>query len=110
MISFSPCGINCQECEAFIATQTDDVDVLKRHQQNFLEQFGKELSLEELKCDGCQSQGRQISFCGICEIRLCSQQNGYVNCAECTDFPCPKGSFIWKEDSVSLANLNSLRK
>ena len=110
MIVYSPCGINCQECEAYIATQNMDLEVLKRHQANFKEQFGKDLELEELMCDGCLESGRQISFCAVCEIRNCALGKGYVNCAECSDFPCDKGSFIWKEGSVSLKNLSSLQK
>jgi len=109
MITYSPCGINCHDCEAYIATQSNDMDVLKRHQDNLLEQYGKELSLEELKCDGCLGKGRQIPYCSICEIRICARQKGFVNCAACEDFPCAKGSFIWKEGSVSLKNLRSIQ-
>jgi hypothetical protein len=109
MNKYSPCGMDCRECEAFIATQNNDIETLKRHQVNYLEQFGKELSLEELKCDGCLSKGRQISFCAICEIRNCALTQGYSTCAQCPQFPCEKGSFIWQEGSISLKNLQSIR-
>jgi hypothetical protein len=29
MSTFSPCGINCHECEAYIATQNNDLEILK---------------------------------------------------------------------------------
>lgn len=109
MIVYSPCGMNCRDCEAYVATQSMDMEVLTRHQTSFREQFGKEIAIAELLCDGCGSNGRRISFCEQCEIRACAVAKGYINCAECAEIPCAKGSFIWQEGSVSLQNLNSLR-
>ena len=108
MSQISPCGIYCHTCEAYIASQIDDREVLARHQKNLKEQFGKDVPIEELYCDGCMADGRKISFCAECAIRLCCIEKGYKNCAACPDFPCAKGSFIWQEGSVSLANLQSL--
>ena len=110
MVVFSPCGINCRDCDAYIATQNDDIELSKQLQRNYMKQFAKEISMEELKCDGCQGEGRKISFCSVCEVRVCATEHGYVNCAECAELPCEKGSFIWQENSVSLANLLSERK
>ncbi|MFA7390254.1 MAG: DUF3795 domain-containing protein [Proteiniphilum sp.] len=109
MSQFSACGFICEECEAYKATQSMDMEVLTRHQANYREQFGKDISIDELLCDGCRSSGRQISFCAICEIRKCAITRGFDTCAECPDFPCRKGAFIWKEGSVSLNNLKSIK-
>jgi len=106
---YSPCGINCQDCEAYIATQNEDLEVFKKHQANIREQFGKDIPIEELHCDGCMANGRKIGFCDQCQIRICCIQRGYQNCSECADLPCEKGSFIWVEGSQSLANLKSLQ-
>ncbi|MCB5269905.1 MAG: DUF3795 domain-containing protein [Candidatus Cloacimonetes bacterium] len=88
MSTFSPCGINCHECEAYIATQNNDLEILKKHQQNLKEQFGKEIPIAELYCDGCMADGRKIGFCTQCAIRICCINKGYENCASCPDFPC----------------------
>ncbi|MCD8479265.1 MAG: DUF3795 domain-containing protein [Candidatus Cloacimonetes bacterium] len=107
MSRYSPCGIDCHDCEAYIASQANDLEVLAKHQKNLKEQFGKDVPIEELYCDGCLANGRKIGFCTVCQIRLCCIEKGYQNCAACADFPCPKGSFIWKEGSESLANLGT---
>lgn len=101
----APCGIDCTDCEAYIATKNNDLEVLKKHQKNMLELFNKDIPLDELRCDGCMEAGHKIGFCAKCEIRICAISKGYSTCAECAELPCPKGEFIWKENSVSLAKL-----
>lgn len=110
MTKYAPCGFDCRACEAYIATQNHNLDILKQHQQSYAEQFGKSISIAELYCDGCRSEGRKISFCFECEIRLCALQKGYETCAECKAFPCAKGKYVWKDMSESLANLKSWRE
>ncbi|MCK9558139.1 MAG: DUF3795 domain-containing protein [Candidatus Cloacimonetes bacterium] len=109
-IPLSPCGIDCQICDAFKATNTNDQDLFKKLQDNYKQQFNKDIAIEDLACDGCSSVGIHISFCAVCEIRVCAISKGYATCAECSDFPCTKGSFIWTSNSVSKANLEALRK
>jgi hypothetical protein len=110
MKDLSPCGIDCSVCEAYIATFENDLEVLSRHQKSFEENFGKKVSLEELKCEGCMSQGKKISFCDLCEIRLCAIDRDLPNCAHCPDFPCDKGKMIWKPGSKSLQSLLDLQR
>lgn len=66
--------------------------------------------MAELDCDGCGNEGRHIGFCAVCSIRSCAFGKGYATCAECAEFPCPKGSFIWTTNSQSKANLETLIK
>ncbi|GAB1365322.1 DUF3795 domain-containing protein [Candidatus Cloacimonadaceae bacterium] len=105
----APCGIDCQICDAYKATQANDLELLKKLQENYKQQFNKDIALDDLCCDGCPAEGRHIGFCKVCEIRSCAFGKGYQTCAECSEFPCTKGSFIWKENSVSKANLEALR-
>ncbi len=105
----APCGIDCRNCDAYIATQDQDPDLKQKLADEYKTQMGKEISFTELDCDGCINQGRHISFCDICQIRVCAFGKGYVTCAECSEFPCAIGSFIWTENSVSKANLDALR-
>ena len=106
----APCGIDCQVCDAYIATQTDDEALWQKLADNYLKNFGKAIPLDQLACDGCGEKGRHIGFCAVCEIRLCAFDKGFGTCAECESFPCAKGSFIWKEGSKSLEKLQGLRK
>lgn len=105
----APCGIDCQICDAYKATQANDTELFKKLQENYKQKFNKVIALEDLYCDGCPSDGRQIGFCAVCEIRKCAYGRGYTTCAECNDFPCEKGSFIWTTNSVSKATLEELR-
>jgi len=106
----APCGIDCSQCDAYIATQNDDIVLKQKLADNYIKHFNKEIALKDMECDGCNQEGRHIGFCAHCSIRSCVFEKGYSTCAECTEFPCPKGSFIWTKNSKSKATLDELRK
>lgn len=108
--SFSPCGIDCQSCDAYIATLTDDQALFRKLADQYESNFGQNIAPELLRCAGCTNEGAHISFCFECEIRKCCADRGFNTCAECPELPCEHGRFIWIEGSVSLANLENLRK
>jgi hypothetical protein len=105
----APCGINCSDCDAYKATQQDDAELRQKMADAYRKQFNKEIDPADLNCDGCPAEGRHISFCNKCEIRSCAAGKSYGTCAECIEFPCAKGSFIWTENSKSRATLENLR-
>ena len=105
----APCGIDCEVCQCYIATQSDDREARLKMAESFKESYGKDIDPETIVCDGCSAEGRHIAFCGECAIRICAVERGYATCAECSELPCDKGSFIWTENSKSLATLQSLR-
>lgn len=104
----APCGIDCRDCKAYIATVNNDQQQLKEVAEFYFTQHGKEVKIEELYCDGCGADGRHIGFCAKCDIRACAFGKGFHTCAECSEFPCEKGSFIWRENSASKARLDKL--
>lgn len=108
-LPLSPCGIDCSTCIAYIATQTDDTATKQKMAEDYKAKFKLEKTLAELECDGCNQTGRHIGFCAECSIRQCSTAQGYATCAECADFPCEKGEFIWTTNSQSKARLEELR-
>ena len=105
----SPCGIACSSCDAYIATQANDTALFTKLAEQYKQNFGMEIEADKLHCDGCLSDGAHIGFCLECEIRKCALEKGFQTCAECGEFPCAKGQFIWKEESVSRKRLESLR-
>ncbi len=105
----APCGIDCEVCDAYIATQNGDLELKKKLAADYLKNFNKEIALSDLDCDGCGADGRHIGFCAVCQIRACARAKGYETCAECDSFPCETGSFIWTEESKSRATLLELR-
>jgi len=85
------CGLDCIQCGALIATRTDD-DV-KRAEVAALwrEEFGANITAEDIDCDGCLSEGGMLyQHCRVCEIRKCGVQKGVENCAYCSEYPCAK--------------------
>jgi hypothetical protein len=95
----APCGTDCTQCEAYIATQNNDTELFNKLTNNYKQQFNKEIPQESLYCDGCPQNGRLIGFCAQCEIRACAFGKSYCTCADCDEFPCEKGSFIWTKNS-----------
>ncbi len=62
------CGLNCAECPALIAKQTDD--------QNLREKTAKEwasedfvVTAEQVNCDGCHSDENCFFHCAQCAVR-----------------------------------------
>jgi hypothetical protein len=105
----APCGIDCLQCDAYIATQTDNSELRQKLADDYLKNFNITIPLEALNCDACNQDGRHIGFCDKCAIRSCARGKGITTCAECEEFPCANGSFIWVEGSKSKAKLEELK-
>ena len=103
------CGINCAECPAFIATQKDDYEALKK----VAKEWSSESMLfqpEELYCDGCKSEKRVFSWCTECPIRICSRKKGYENCAYCEDYFCDNLKMTFDKTPTAKERLDEIRK
>jgi hypothetical protein len=108
------CGLVCDDCMAFIATQKDDDGM----RQKVVEAWSTEderLKLEDVDCDGCTKGKRLHSFCAVCDVRLCGLQRNIENCAYCNEFPCDNleklwGSFQTVSGEKAKASLEEIRK
>jgi hypothetical protein len=100
------CGLVCSDCDAYVATQANDLEALERLAQQAREGFGVEdATAETAMCDGCLVEdGRQIGYCTICEIRACGVERCLTNCAHCADYACEKleGFFAHATDARSV--------
>jgi len=84
------CGLDCGDCEAFIATQKNDRAGLEAAAKQWTEQFGaRNITAEMCICDGCPS-GKRVStaHAETCAIRLCATARGVTTCAHCADYGC----------------------
>jgi Protein of unknown function (DUF3795) len=85
------CGLVCSECDAFKATQAGDQAALAAVAAAWSKQFGADIPVESVSCDGCLTPGeRKCGHCAECDIRACVAQHGYATCAQCSDFACDK--------------------
>ncbi len=74
------CGLFCEACTLYIATQEDPARLKK-----LAAQFG--ISEEEVKCRGCRSEKRG-PYCGVCHMAPCAARRGVEFCSACPEYPC----------------------
>ena len=69
------CGLDCETCEARIATVNDDNEMREKVAKLWSELNGVEISPEMINCVGCRIDGVKTPFCdSICPIRNALQQ------------------------------------
>ena len=88
------CGLKCSECQAFKATQANDLEKLTE----LAKSWGKAenpLTVEDMRCNGCMSD---VVYKGArsCGIRVCAVDHKVVNCGGCSEFACDKVKGLWK--------------
>jgi len=106
------CGLDCGECEAYIATQKNDRAGLEETAKKWAAQFGgQNMGAEACLCDGCSS-GKRLStaHAATCAIRVCASGRGVVTCAHCTDYGCAKLQPFFAFAPVLKDRLEAIRK
>ena len=106
------CGINCETCEARIATIKNDdkmrVEVAKKWcEMNHTDK----ITPESINCTGCRVEGVKFYFCShMCEVHKCVTAKGYETCAECPDKnTCKLVGTIWENCAEAKGNLEGMR-
>ena len=107
------CGLLCDECKAYIATQKDD----DKMRQSVVEAWSTEeetLKLEDIDCDGCTVGKRLHTFCLVCDVRKCGLEKEIENCAHCKAYTCEKLETLWNSfrtvsGEEAKANLEKIR-
>ncbi len=104
------CGIDCRQCPAYTATQTNDDALRAKTAAEWSAMFQTEITAEQINCDGCKSTtGRQFVNCSRCAIRSCAADKSYATCAECDDFACDQVKFVIDNVPEAKAALEALR-
>ena len=82
------CGLDCEKCDAYIATINDD---------------------QTLR-EGCRADGVKTVFCdSLCEIRRCALKKNVTTCGDCTLLgSCGTVGKIHANDPQALANLKEI--
>ena len=107
MIAF--CGLDCEKCEAWIATQNNDDALRAKVAANWSKLNGITILPEMINCDGCRVDGVKTVFCdSLCKIRQCALAKNYPTCGSCSDLStCETIKMITKHNSSALSNLKS---
>ena len=82
------CGIDCTDCPAYIAKQTDDDDLRAITAEKWSSPDFP-VSPEDINCGGCKTCEEELSVVTKpCTLRPCAQQRNVETCAHCPDFIC----------------------
>lgn len=81
------CGLDCELCEARIATLNNDDELRARTARLWCEMNNTDqIKPEHINCLGCKVEGVKTYFCScLCEVRKCCIDRGFETCASCPD-------------------------
>ena len=105
------CGLDCFQCEAFIATQNNDDALRAKVAEEWARSYGAPITAEHINCTGCKSAGVKTYYCDqLCEVRKCVTGRSIGTCAECSDYSCSALDHILNAAPQAKATLDALRK
>ncbi|HOV13908.1 MAG TPA: DUF3795 domain-containing protein [Spirochaetota bacterium] len=81
------CGLNCEECEAFIATKNNDDNMRKKLATEWSKLYQHDFKFSDINCVGCKIEGQHIGYCGMCEVRKCGLSKNAKSCGLCSNYP-----------------------
>lgn len=104
------CGLNCETCDARIATINNDDALRETTAKKWQEEYGaKHITAELINCTGCRSEGVKFAHCNTCEIRKCVQSKGFETCGNCSEMAdCKIVEFVHKAVPEAIENLKKL--
>ncbi len=101
------CGLDCEVCEARLATVNNDKALRQRVAREWSELNGVEITAEMINCSGCRIPGVKTPFCNsLCPIRQCAMRKRMETCGGCPDMDtCEKVGMIIKNNKQACNNL-----
>ena len=80
------CGLDCETCEARIATVNDDEALRRKVAKLWSELNGVEITPEMIHCAGCRVDGVKTPYCdALCPIRQCALGKRVETCGDCAE-------------------------
>ena len=78
------CGLDCEKCDAYIATVRNDQELREKTAKVWTELNQVPILPEHINCQGCRTEGIKTVFCDrLCEIRQCALKKGVETCGNC---------------------------
>lgn len=101
------CGLDCEKCEARIATINNDDNLREKVSKKWTEMNGIEITKDMINCEGCRMDGVKTPFCdNLCEIKKCASCNKLETCGSCEKLmTCDKVKMIIESNKEALDNL-----
>ncbi len=101
------CGLDCEKCEARIATMENSDYLRQKVAREWAELNGVEITADMINCVGCRINGVKTPYCeSLCPIRQCAKEKGVETCEDCSEMEnCEKLGQIIKNNPNALQNL-----
>ena len=106
------CGLDCETCDARIATITNDNALREKTAALWTKLNGVTITPDMIHCTGCRVEGAKTPFCDrLCPVHNCVREKGQDTCADCAQMDgCPTLGNIFANSPFVLENLNRLRE
>ena len=103
------CGLDCETCEARIATVNGDDALKAKVAKRWSALNGVEIAPEMINCTGCRINGIKTPYCdSLCPIRQCASGRTVETCGSCGEWEtCEKLKMITGNNPAALRNLQS---
>ena len=106
------CGLDCEKCDARIATLTNDNALREKTAALWTKLNGVTITPDMINCTGCRIDGAKTPFCDkLCPVHNCVREKSLDTCADCPQMDsCPTLGCISVNSPFVLENLNRLRE
>ena len=103
------CGLDCETCEARLATIHNDVALRKTVAKKWSEWNQAEITPDMINCMGCRVEGVKTPYCDtLCPIRQCAMGKGHETCGNCDQMEeCGKVGAIIGNNADARRNLKA---
>ena len=101
------CGLDCEKCDAYLATVNDDQALREKTAKLWAELNNAPILPAHINCQGCRAEGVKTVFCdSMCGIRQCALKKGVTTCGDCPDLEkCPIVGAVLEHNPEALENL-----
>ncbi|MBR6432068.1 MAG: DUF3795 domain-containing protein [Muribaculaceae bacterium] len=80
------CGLDCEKCDAFIATKNDDQALREKTAKLWSELNNAPILPEHINCEGCRLDSVKTVYCdSLCPIRQCALKKDVPTCGQCLE-------------------------
>ncbi len=101
------CGLDCENCDAYLATINDDQALREKTAKLWAELNHAPILPEHINCQGCRAEGMKTVFCdSLCEVRQCALKKSVTTCSDCSDMEnCQTVGVIISNNPEARGNL-----
>ena len=103
------CGLDCEACDARIATVNNDDELRKKVAELWSDLNGIDIAPEMINCLGCRVDGVKTVYCdSLCQIRQCALGRKVETCGSCGEMnTCEKLAMVTSNSEEALKNLKA---